>query len=119
MRIGDAESVVAVVIPCLDEEVAIGALVEALRGLGVDEAIVVDGGSRDRTVERAKAAGANVVVETRRGYGRACAAGPRLRGPTQWSSPSWTATVRTILLSRPTSSVPPSRTRSTSVWVRD
>ena len=35
----------------------------------------MDGGSCDRTVERAKAAGAEVVVETRRGYGRACAAG--------------------------------------------
>ncbi len=75
MRIGDAEAVVSVVIPCLDEEVAIGPLVEALRALGADEAIVVDGGSRDRTIERAKAAGAQIVVETHRGYGRACAAG--------------------------------------------
>ncbi|MGO9420662.1 glycosyltransferase family 2 protein [Roseiarcus sp.] len=75
MRIGDAEAVVSVVIPCLDEEVAIGPLVEALRALGTDEVIVVDGGSRDRTIERAKAAGAQIVVETHRGYGRACAAG--------------------------------------------
>jgi glycosyltransferase involved in cell wall biosynthesis len=75
MRIGEAEVVVAVVIPCLDEEAAIGGLVEALRAQGVDQAIVVDGGSRDRTIERAKAAGAEVVVEPRRGYGRACAAG--------------------------------------------
>ncbi len=75
MRIGDAEAVVSVVIPCLDEEVAIGPLVEALRALGADEAIVVDGGSRDHTIERAKAAGAQIVVEMHRGYGRACAAG--------------------------------------------
>ena len=75
MRIGEVEAVVAVVIPCLDEEAAIGGLIEALRAQGVDEAIVVDGGSRDRTVERAKAAGAEVVVEPRRGYGRACATG--------------------------------------------
>ena len=75
MRIGEAEAVVAVVIPCLDEEAAIGGLIEALRAQGVDEAIAVDGGSRDRTVERAKAAGAEVVVEPRRGYGRACATG--------------------------------------------
>jgi glycosyltransferase involved in cell wall biosynthesis len=81
MRIGDAEAFVAVVIPCLDEEAAIGGLVEALRAKGVDEAIVVDGGSRDRTVERARAAGAKVVVETRRGYGRACAAGVAAAGP--------------------------------------
>jgi glycosyltransferase involved in cell wall biosynthesis len=75
MRIGEAEAIVTVVIPCLDEEAAIGGLVETLKAQGVDEAIVVDGGSRDRTVERAKAAGAEVVVETRRGYGRACATG--------------------------------------------
>jgi glycosyltransferase involved in cell wall biosynthesis len=37
--------------------------------------IVVDGGSEDGTVEAARAAGASVVVERRRGYGRACAAG--------------------------------------------
>ena len=36
---------------------------------------MVDGGSRDATVARAEAAGANVVVERRRGYGRACATG--------------------------------------------
>jgi glycosyltransferase involved in cell wall biosynthesis len=75
VRIGDDHAVVAAVIPCLDEEAAIGALVEALRALGVDEVIAVDGGSRDRTIERAEVAGAKIVVETRRGYGRACAAG--------------------------------------------
>ena len=81
MRIADAEAIVAVVIPCLDEEAAIGGLVEALTTKGVDEAIVVDGGSRDRTVERARAAGAKVVVEKRLGYGRACAAGVAAAAP--------------------------------------
>ena len=37
--------------------------------------IVVDAASRDRTVERATAAGARVVIEPRRGYGRAVQAG--------------------------------------------
>ncbi len=46
MRIDEAEAVVAVVIPCLDEEAAIGGLVAALRGLGADVVIVVDGVSR-------------------------------------------------------------------------
>jgi glycosyltransferase involved in cell wall biosynthesis len=37
--------------------------------------IVVDNGSRDRTAEVARAAGAEVVPEPRRGYGQACLAG--------------------------------------------
>lgn len=66
---------VAAVIPCLDEETAIGAVVAAVRAQGVATVIVVDGGSRDRTAEQARAAGAVVVVEERRGYGRAVQAG--------------------------------------------
>ena len=42
---------------------------------GVDDVIVVDNGSTDDTAERAAAAGATVVREPQRGYGRACAAG--------------------------------------------
>ena len=41
----------------------------------IDEVIIVDGGSRDRTVAVATAAGATVISENQRGYGRACAAG--------------------------------------------
>ena len=41
----------------------------------VDEVIVVDNGSTDRTAERASMAGARVVREPKPGYGRACAAG--------------------------------------------
>lgn len=66
---------VAVVIPCLDEEEAIAAVVRDVLAEGVGEVIVVDNGSRDRTAERAAAAGARVVSEPVRGYGRACAAG--------------------------------------------
>jgi len=65
----------SVIIPCLNEEDAIGAVVAAVRAEGVANVIVVDGGSRDRTVERATEAGARVVVEPRRGYGRAVQAG--------------------------------------------
>ncbi|MGH8773539.1 MAG: glycosyltransferase family 2 protein [Burkholderiales bacterium] len=42
-----------------------------------DEVIVVDNGSTDLTAERAMEAGARVVSEPRRGYGRACRAGLR------------------------------------------
>jgi glycosyltransferase involved in cell wall biosynthesis len=69
-----------VVIPCLDEEKAIGPLVTALRRVldpDLDHVIVVDNGSRDRAAEVAHQAGAEVVVEARRGYGRACLAGVR------------------------------------------
>jgi glycosyltransferase involved in cell wall biosynthesis len=68
-------SAVSVVIPCLNEEAAIGPCVAAVRAHGVGEVIVVDGGSTDRTVENASLAGARIVVERRRGYGRALLAG--------------------------------------------
>lgn len=66
---------VSVIIPCLDEAAAIGACVTAIRAQGVFEVIVVDGGSRDATMARAQEAGARVILETRRGYGRAMMAG--------------------------------------------
>lgn len=66
---------VSAVIPCLDEETAIGSVVTAVLAHGVDEVIVVDGGSRDATASRAASAGARVVVERQRGYGRAIQTG--------------------------------------------
>ena len=66
---------VSVIIPCLDEEEAIGNVVAAVRRHRVAEVIVVDGGSKDRTAERAQAAGARLIVEPRRGYGRAMLSG--------------------------------------------
>ena len=68
-------AVVSAIIPCLDEETAIGLVVSAVFAQHVSEVIVVDGGSRDRTVGRASSAGARVIVEPRRGYGRAIQAG--------------------------------------------
>jgi glycosyltransferase involved in cell wall biosynthesis len=68
---------VAVVIPTLNEEEPIGEVIRAIPRDAVDEVIVVDSASEDRTVERARAAGARVIVERQRGYGRACAAGAR------------------------------------------
>jgi len=59
-----------VLIPALNEEDGVSATVA--RALEVaSEVIVIDGGSSDRTVERATATGARVVVEPRRGYGQA------------------------------------------------
>ena len=67
--------VVSAIIACLDEETAIGQVATCVLKQNVSEVVVVDGGSRDRTAERAEAAGARVVVEPRRGYGRAIQAG--------------------------------------------
>jgi Glycosyl transferase family 2 len=66
---------VAAVVPVLDEVEALPALLGEIPTGLVDEIVVVDGGSRDGTVAAAQAAGTRVVVETRRGYGRACARG--------------------------------------------
>jgi glycosyltransferase involved in cell wall biosynthesis len=66
---------VVAVIPTLDEEGAIGPVLAAVPRDWVDDVIVVDGGSRDGTTAEAEAAGAIVLVEKRRGYGRACATG--------------------------------------------
>jgi glycosyltransferase involved in cell wall biosynthesis len=75
MQLPGAKAVVSVVIPCLDEEAAIGGVVRDVLAEGVDEVVVVDNGSRDATADRAREAGARVIGEPRRGYGRACAAG--------------------------------------------
>ncbi len=81
MRAGGAEGVVSIVVPCLDEETAIAGVVSTLLAAGLDEVVVVDGGSRDATVARARAAGGRVVVERRRGYGQACATGAAAARP--------------------------------------
>lgn len=67
---------VAVVVPALDEEASIAEVVHAFRARPeVAFVLVVDNGSCDRTAERARAAGARVLAEARRGYGAALRAG--------------------------------------------
>ncbi len=72
---------VSAIIPCLDEETAIASCVAAVLAHGVGEVIVVDGGSADHTVQRATDAGARVVIERRRGYGRALQSGIAATSP--------------------------------------
>jgi glycosyltransferase involved in cell wall biosynthesis len=60
------------VIPALDEEASIGAVLDAIPRPPVRRVVVADNGSTDRTAEIARARGALVVSEPRRGYGAAC-----------------------------------------------
>ncbi|MBR0666250.1 glycosyltransferase [Roseomonas hellenica] len=75
MSAPSGRATVAVVIPCLDEEAPIAGVVREVLAEGIGEVIVVDNGSTDRTAAVAAAAGARVVSQPLRGYGRACAAG--------------------------------------------
>ncbi len=69
------QGAVAAIVPVIDERDAIGPLVHGLRALGLCCVFVVDGGSADGTPALAAAAGAIVIEEPRRGYGRACLTG--------------------------------------------
>ena len=77
--IGGSEPRVSVVIPCLDEAETIGECVRVARAAAGErgEVVVADNGSSDGSAEIADAAGARVVREPRRGYGRAYLAGLR------------------------------------------
>lgn len=69
---------IAAVIPALNEAPSIGRVVAGLLArtdVVLDRVIVVDNGSTDGTGDLAAEAGADVVREERRGYGRACLAG--------------------------------------------
>jgi glycosyltransferase involved in cell wall biosynthesis len=69
-----AQPRVTVVIPTLNEEDAIGAVVRAVPRDLVERVIVADSHSSDGTAARAAGAGAD-VIRVGRGYGRACLAG--------------------------------------------
>jgi glycosyltransferase involved in cell wall biosynthesis len=66
---------VSLVIPALNEDRSLPLVLAALPQGVADEVIVADNGSTDATARVAAAAGARVVHEPRRGYGRACLAG--------------------------------------------
>jgi len=66
-----------VVLPAFDEEQALPLVLAEIPRSRAPIVVVVDNGSTDRTAEVARAAGAVVVREERRGYGSACLAGIR------------------------------------------
>lgn len=69
---------VGAIIPAYNEELAIYQVVSELKALPgddgnlLDDIVVCDNGSTDNTADMARHAGARVVHEARRGYGRAC-----------------------------------------------
>ncbi len=75
MQLGALNRRIAVVIPCMNEAIPIAGVVREVLAEGVDFVIVVDNASTDDTAAVATAAGAHVIAEPIRGYGRACAAG--------------------------------------------
>lgn len=60
---------ITVIIPCLNEEQGIESVLRRMPDF-VDETIVVDNGSTDRTSDVARSFGAQVIREDVRGYGR-------------------------------------------------
>ncbi len=66
---------VSLIIPALNEEKSIGAVLCDIPRRWVDEVIVVDNGSTDRTAAIAREAGVKVVHQPQRGYGAACLMG--------------------------------------------
>jgi glycosyltransferase involved in cell wall biosynthesis len=65
---------ITVIIPCLNEEQGIEQVLRRMPEF-VDEVIVVDNGSTDRTSDVARGFGAKVIREDVRGYGRSYKAG--------------------------------------------
>ena len=66
---------VSVIIPVLNEEKSIAAVINEIPSDLANEIIVVDNGSTDRTAELASNLGCKVLHEPRRGYGFACLKG--------------------------------------------
>jgi glycosyltransferase involved in cell wall biosynthesis len=62
---------ITVIIPAFNEEHAIGKVIDAIPDF-VNEVIVTNNNSKDRTSEVAKAHGATVVFQPEPGYGNAC-----------------------------------------------
>ncbi|MFP3908225.1 MAG: S-layer glycoprotein N-glycosyltransferase AglJ [Archaeoglobaceae archaeon] len=61
---------ICVLVPTLNEEKTIGEVVEGFRSLGY-RVVVIDGHSKDRTVEIAESKGAEVILQTGKGKGQA------------------------------------------------
>jgi glycosyltransferase involved in cell wall biosynthesis len=66
---------IAVIIPVLNEEKTLPVVLKDIPKDLVDEVVVIDNGSEDRTPEVAREGGATLLFEARRGYGYPCLKG--------------------------------------------
>ena len=78
---------ISVILPTINEEKGIGPTIDSInrdyfkKNKWDLEIVIVDGDSKDKTQEIAKEKGAKVVIEKRKGYGRAYKTGiPKLTG---------------------------------------
>ncbi len=69
------QDTVAIIIPALNEERALPGVISEIPRRLSPRVVVIDNGSSDGTADAARRAGAEVVSQPRRGYGRACLAG--------------------------------------------
>lgn len=69
------QPIIRVIIPAFNEQNAVGNVIRDIPSELVEEIIVVNNGSTDDTEQVAKAAGATVLKEPAKGYGRACLKG--------------------------------------------
>jgi len=70
-----SEKKINVVIPAFNEELSIGKVVQSIPKDWIENIIVVNNNSTDKTQEVAALAGATVLLEKRKGYGYACLTG--------------------------------------------
>jgi len=65
------DSDITVIIPTLNEEKSIAGVIKELNQMGYQNILIVDGNSRDRTIEIAKENGTNVILQDGKGKGAA------------------------------------------------
>ncbi|MDQ3394164.1 MAG: glycosyltransferase family 2 protein [Bacteroidota bacterium] len=66
---------IKIIIPAFNEENAIGKVINDIPKNFANEIIVVNNASTDKTASIAKSAGATVLTESKKGYGKACLTG--------------------------------------------
>ena len=66
---------ISVIIPAYNEQDSVGLVLKGIPSALIDEVVLVNNASTDKTAEVAKQAGATVLMENQKGYGKACLKG--------------------------------------------